>query len=78
MEIFLIHLKTGEKGLIREILGGQRITDRLNALGIRQGSRITKLTEHFWHGPVTILIGKTKVAIGYGMAKKILVEKINE
>ncbi len=78
MELFLIHLKPGEKGIIKDILGGSGITDRLTALGIRKGTRITKLTEHFWHGPVTILTGKTKVAIGYGMAKKILVEQKSE
>ena len=78
MEIFLTHLKTSDSGIIKDILGGQSVTDRLNALGIREGCRIKKLSQHFWNGPITILIGKTKVAIGHGMSKKILVEQVYE
>jgi len=76
MEIFLTHLKPLESAIIMDILGGTSVNDRLNALGIRKGSKITKLSQHFWHGPTTILIGKSKVAIGRGMAKKILVEPV--
>lgn len=76
MEIFLIHLKTAESAIIKDIIGGNAVTERLNAIGIRKGSKITKLCQHFWHGPITIIIDRSKVAIGYGMAKKILVEQI--
>ena len=78
MEISLTKLKTLDSGKIKDIRGGQIVIERLDALGIRTGRDIKKLSHHFWHGPITILIGKSKIAIGYGMAKKILVEKIHE
>ena len=76
MEIFLTHLKPLESAIVKDILGGPSVIERLNALGIRNGRKITKLSQHFWHGPTTISIGKSKVAIGRGMAKKILVELV--
>ena len=49
---------------------------RLNALGIRPGQRITKVSSTPMRGPVTIKIGNAQVAIGFGMANKIIVEPI--
>ncbi len=63
-----------ESGIVSEIRGGQGMTDRLNALGIRTGKRITKISSMLLHGPVTIQIDRMRVAIGYGMAEKIFVE----
>jgi ferrous iron transport protein A len=48
---------------------------RLEAMGIRPGVIITKISDHFLHGPVIIEVGRTQLAIGYGMAAKILVDK---
>ena len=67
-------LKPGEGGGIVQIDGGRGMVNRLAALGIRPGKRITKLSSGFMHGPVTIEIDRTQVAIGFGMAKRILVE----
>ncbi len=63
-----------ESGIVSEIRGGLGMTDRLNALGIRTGKRITKISSMLLHGPVTIQIDRMRVAIGYGMAEKIFVE----
>ena len=63
-----------ESGIVSEISGGQGMTDRLNALGIRTGKRITKISSMLLRGPVTIQIDRMRVAIGYGMAEKIFVE----
>lgn len=49
---------------------------RLNALGIRPGQRITKVSSTLMQGPVTIRVGNAQVAIGFGMASKIIVEPI--
>lgn len=67
-------MKSGEGGLIAQIEGGQGIIGRLAALGIRPGKRITKLSPRFMHGPVTIKLDRTQVAIGFGMSRKIMVE----
>lgn len=69
----LNQLKSNEMGVIEQINGGQYLIDRLNALGIRPGKEITKISSMFMHGPVTVQIDRSQVAIGLGMAKKILI-----
>jgi len=44
------------------------------ALGIRPGKRITKVGSMFMRGPVTVQLDSTQVAIGFGMANKVIVE----
>lgn len=67
-------MKPGQTGKIIEIQGGQGVTARLNALGIMPGRNITKISDMLMRGPVTIKTGSTQVAIGYGMADKIIIE----
>ncbi|MBA7582429.1 hypothetical protein ES708_24357 [subsurface metagenome] len=70
----LNNLHPEESGIVYEIKGGQGLINRLNALGIRTGKKITKISSMLLHGPVTIRIDRTRVAIGFGMAAKIFVE----
>ncbi|MBN2534577.1 MAG: ferrous iron transport protein A [Spirochaetales bacterium] len=51
------------------------LMQRLEAMGIRPGIIITKISNHFLRGPVIIEVGRTQLAIGYGMAARILVDK---
>jgi len=67
-------LNSEESGVVSEIRGGQGLVNRLNALGIRTGKKITKISSMLLHGPVTIRIDRARVAIGFGMAAKIFVE----
>jgi len=56
-----------------QIQGGYGLVNRLNALGIRPGKRITKISSMFMRGPVTIQVDRAQVAIGFGMARRIIV-----
>jgi ferrous iron transport protein A len=47
---------------------------RLTAMGIRPGTKITKVSAQLMRGPVTISMGNTQVAVGFGMARHIIVE----
>ena len=67
-------MRAGQSGHVVEITGGVGLTNRLNALGIRPGKRITKISSMFMRGPVTVLVDRAQVAIGYGMAGKIIVD----
>jgi len=67
-------LRSGEGGKIIQIKGGQGIVHRLAALDIRPGTRITKLNSGFMQGPVTIEVNRTQIAIGFGMAARVLVQ----
>lgn len=51
---------------------------RLNAMGIRPGKQITKVSSMFMRGPVTIQVDNAQLALGFGMARRILVELEDE
>ena len=67
-------MRAGQSGEVVQVLGGPGLVNRLNSLGIRPGKRITKVSSVFMRGPVTIQIDRAQVAIGYGMANRIVVE----
>lgn len=77
-KIDLTQLKEGESGLVMEIQGGYGLHSRLESLGIRVGKKVIKVSSQLMRGPVTVRIDNSQVAIGFGMARKILVETGNE
>lgn len=74
--ITLKDLKTGEKAIIRDIMGGIGLRRRLESLNIRVGKKIRKVSSLPFRGPIIIEVDRSKIAIGQGMASKILVEVI--
>ena len=76
MKKTLIELKTGHCAKVVEILGGEHLQARLNSMGLVIGKTIKKTSSHFLKGPQTVEIGKTRLAIGYNMAKKIIVQEL--
>ena len=72
--IDLTQLEEGKSGRIVLISGGHGLIRRLESLGIRVGKKVTKVSAQFMRGPVTVRIDGFQVALGFGMAKKILVE----
>ncbi len=72
--VALNRMEAGQSGKVVQIQGGFGLINRLSALGIRPGQRISKVGSMFMRGPVTIQVGNAQVAIGFGMAKKIIVE----
>ena len=73
----LSQMKMKQKGIIVQIAGGRGLSSRLEAMGIRTGNEITKVSSMLMAGPVVIKAGNTEIALGYGMAQKIMVE-VNE
>ena len=73
-QITLTQMRIGQSGVVIQIQGGHGLVNRLNALGIRAGKRITKLSSMIMRGPVTIQVDRAQVAIGFGMARRIIVE----
>lgn len=70
----LTQLKEGQSGVVVDVHGGHGLIRRLESLGIRAGKKITKGSSQLMRGPVTVRIDNSQVAIGFGMARKILVE----
>ncbi len=73
-QIALNRMQTGQSGTVIQIEGGRGLINRLDALGIRPGKRITKISSMLMRGPVTIQIDRAQVAIGFGIASRIIVE----
>ena len=72
--VTLRQMQSGQSGKVVQVQGGPELVNRLNALGIRPGKKITKIGAMLMRGPVTIRVGNARVAIGFGMANKIIVE----
>jgi ferrous iron transport protein A len=70
----LANMKTGQTGTVVGVLGGHGLIRRLDALGIRPGKRVIKLNSTLFRGPVMLRVDNTQVAVGFGMATKIIVE----
>jgi len=73
-QITLARMQGGQSGTVVQIRGGHGMVNRLNALGIMPGKRITKISTMFMRGPVTIEVDRVQVAIGFGMANRIIVK----
>jgi ferrous iron transport protein A len=73
-KISLVKTKANQKVRIKEILGGAGLQNRLMSMGIYEGREIMKLSNFALRGPVAIKVGRSVLALGYGMAGKIIVE----
>ena len=74
MLVDLTQVKPGETGLIKELRGGCDFARRIQSMGMREGKKLKKVSSHFWRGPQTVEVDNMRVAIGFGMAKKIFIE----
>ncbi len=71
--ISLAHMGAGQSGTIMSIQGGRGIRAKLEAMGMRPGVRVTKVSGQIMQGPVIVRSGNTQVAIGFGMARKVFI-----
>jgi|Deesub1362B_J571_1020462.scaffolds.fasta_scaffold05630_3 ferrous iron transport protein A len=74
MVLTLDSLREGQTGAIRAILGGHRIRQRLNQIGLHPGDEIQVVRTGAFGGPILIQAHGVNIAIGRGMARKIEVE----
>ena len=72
--VSLAELGDGVAGVVVQIAGGRGAASRLDAMGVRPGVHITKMNGLGAKGPVTMRIGHSRIAVGYGMASKVIVE----
>jgi len=66
----LSQLRTGETAKIVAIKGGRGLRQKLFLRGLFEG-RVVRIVSN--HGPVTVEVDRSIVAIGRGMAQKIVV-----
>jgi len=73
--LLLVNLKEGEGAEIISVLGGQMANKRLADLGLTPGTKIKVLRKAPFFGPIEIEVRGSKLALGRGIASKILVKK---
>ncbi len=71
-EIYLSSLKPNEYGRIKEIISGNKANKRLYELGLYKNAIIKVVKNDF--GPIILNLSGTKLALGRGLASKVLVE----
>lgn len=71
--ISLDRMEMGEEGEIVRIDGGEGMVKRLWVLGIIPGKKIEKVSSIIGRGPVVIRLGRQEIALGRGVAQKVLV-----
>jgi ferrous iron transport protein A len=67
-------MRSAQRGTVVQIAGGRGLVMRLEAMGIRPGKKLSKVSSMFGHGPVTVSVDSMQIAIGFGMADRIIVE----
>jgi len=74
MTVPLTEVDVGNTVTVVDLRGGKGLNERLQALGIRCGTQITKISDSFAHGPIVLRHGDARTALGRGICHKILVE----
>lgn len=65
-------LNEGEKALVSSIAGGRTASKRLYEMGLNKGSQVRIIKNNT--GPIIISLAGSKIALGRGLANKILVQ----
>ena len=82
LELPLTRLKNGESGVIISINAspshhyrrhGWGFERRLEDMGLTPGTKVTVVKSAPFHGPIELQVRGSRLAIGRGMAKRILV-----
>ena len=73
-KISLIQIKADHRCKVVEITGGGNLQDKLMNMGVYKGKEVTKVSHIGLRGPVVIKSGRTILALGHGVAAKIIVE----
>jgi len=74
--IMLLNLPDDEEGVVISIHAGFKATQRLGSLGITPGTRVRKVSTAPFRGPVQIEVRNSKLALGRGLASRIIVQRL--
>jgi len=77
MPLPLDMLPAGKSAMVVGLQGGRGMMRRLDAMGLRPGKRVRMLSSQFMAGPITVLVDGRQVAMGRGIARRILVRAVD-
>jgi ferrous iron transport protein A len=67
-------LSAGEEAQLVDVRGGHGIRRRLSAMGLNPGMKVT-VVQNAMRGPIILGVMDSRIALGRGMAHKILVSR---
>ena len=73
MNTILTELPSRRDATIVALSGGRGLQARLRSLGLSEGQKIRKVSKIALGGPVVVEVNRSQVAIGRGMARRIVV-----
>ncbi len=76
MPLTLDKMKKGATGRVVDVIGGHGAVAKLSAQGIVRGMVVEK-TGELRGGPVLLRVRGAQVAVGRGLAKRVLIEVIS-
>ncbi|AEE90464.1 FeoA family protein [Tepidanaerobacter acetatoxydans] len=71
----LVFFSEGTRGRIYDICGGREVSKRLFEMGLNKGQEIEVVKNDA--GPVVVGLNGSRIAVGRGMAFKILLDTID-
>ncbi|MEM2282122.1 MAG: metal-dependent transcriptional regulator [Candidatus Hadarchaeales archaeon] len=71
----LTALLEGEEGVVERLVGGRGLCERLSAMGLTPGTKVRVLRSSLFRGPLLISVRGTELALGRGVAEKILLRR---
>ncbi len=74
--IQLTNLPLNQLAKVEHISAGRNATHRLSGLGITVGTSIRIISQAPFRGPIQIEVRNTRLAIGRGLAQKIMVSML--
>jgi ferrous iron transport protein A len=69
-------MEPGQKAKVIEVQGGWGLRQKLSELGILPNEVVTLANASAWQGPVLVQVNCNEVALGKGVARKVLVEVV--
>ncbi|MHC5035358.1 MAG: FeoA family protein [Planctomycetota bacterium] len=67
-------LAAGRTGRVVGFAGGHGMMRKLDAMGLRPGKTVRKISSQFMAGPVIVMMDGRQMAMGRGIARRVQVE----
>ena len=75
-QMTLDKIKAGTRVRVSGFLGGWRGSERLLKMGIGPGTEVVVVSQYPLRGPVVVRVDESQIALGRGIARRILVEPL--